>query len=180
MQKYLKLSICLVLGSVLLSACGALDNIYREYVTYGEVAALRVGVTKASVTKAFVASPKFAWTITHEGQKYQVRLYMVRKGYYCINEENFASHDSPLTCSAEENPRCVLGCKEPSVPERRLMLVYLQGAHEDTLWSWGWVDHYRYTRVGGKAIGNSFALTVSKSLEERGCSPHQSLSECVR
>jgi hypothetical protein len=181
MKKILAKCGCLCLGVLLLVSCGTTDKLFRDHVIYQEVAALRVGVTEKAVAHFFAPPPEFAWWVkTSDGHRYGVRLYTVRKGYFCQNEESFAASGSFMACTLEEDPACTQTCVEPQKPERRLMLVYQEpkGSPTHTLLSWGWIDDHRYQRIGGRRISASVFRAVDKHLTDVGCRADRSLSEC--
>ena len=172
---------CLCL-TILLASCGDLATVFRDSVTYQEVAALRVGVTEKQVAHAFAPAPQLSFKIAvSSGGYYGVRLYTVRKGYFCQVEESFAASGSLMACTLEEDPTCTATCVEPQQPERRLMLVYQEpeGSSTHRLLNWGWIDDHRYQRIGGRHIDESIFQAVDRQLRDQGCRSDRSLSECA-
>lgn len=170
-----------VLLLVSLVSCDAAQTLFVDYVTYEEVAALQVGVTEKAVNRVFSPAPEFALRLKTESDfDYGVRLYMVRKGYFCTIEEGWRTTGSAMACSLDEDPTCTRKCVEPQQAERRLMLVYKQpeGDAPHTLLSWGWIDDHQYERIGGQILDESVFKGVEKYLNEIGCSDKVSLSEC--
>lgn len=166
---------------VLLVSCDAAQTMFVDYVTYEEVAALREGVTEKVVSRVFSPVPEFALRFKTESNfDYGVRLYMVRKGYFCNIQEGWKNTGSAMACSLDEDPTCTRTCVEPQQAERRLMLVYKQpeGDAPHTLLSWGWIDGHQYERIGGQSLHESVFRGVDKYLNEIGCSDKVSLSEC--